>query len=209
MYKSRIDKIFKLLDNKIDAIIIKNNSDPYMDSNFFNFTGLEEGLFENCCAILFRNKKSELIISNLEYESAKKSKSEFNINTFYDKKSYNECIIELLKSCKYVGLNYNDILYKDYIYFSKLFPRIQFNNISKNLNILRLIKDIIDIEKIRKACKIVDKIILEIPIMVYDGITENELVAEIDYLIQKNGAKKPAFDSICSFGGIPFSLICL
>jgi Xaa-Pro dipeptidase len=200
MYKNRIAKIFKIINNQIDAIIIKNNTDSYIDNNFFYFTGLEDGLFENCCAILFPNKKSELIISNLEFESAKKSNSNFNINVFYDKKSYDQLIKDLLKSSKCIGLNYCGLIYKDLIYLKKQLSNLKFIDISNKINILRLIKDSFEIKKIKNACKIVDKVVYKIPNVLYNGITENELAAEIDYLMLKNGAKKPAFETICAFG---------
>jgi Xaa-Pro aminopeptidase len=40
----------------------------------------------------------------------------------------------------------------------------------------------------------------EIPNIIYEGIYEFELAAEIDYLMQKNGADKSAFTTISSFG---------
>ena len=43
---NRIEEIFKISNKKIDAILIKNNSEPYIDTNFFYFTGLNEGIFE-------------------------------------------------------------------------------------------------------------------------------------------------------------------
>ena len=71
---NRKEKIFKICNKKIDAILIKNNVDPYIDNNFFYFTDLEEGIFEGCSIILYPEQKSELIISELEYESSKNLK---------------------------------------------------------------------------------------------------------------------------------------
>ena len=51
--KKRIKKIFENLKEKLDLIIIKNNVENYIDSNFFYVTGLEKGLFEGCAAVLF------------------------------------------------------------------------------------------------------------------------------------------------------------
>jgi len=195
---ARKEKIFNISNKKIDAILIKNNIEPYIDNNFFYFTGLEEGIFEGCCAILFPEKKSELIISKLEYESSKKSNN--NINIFNNIKTYEDLLKEFLSSLKLIGLNFNNLLYKDYINFKKLLPNAEFINISEELSELRLIKDNNEIKKIRGACNIVDKVMDKIPNIVYKGITENQLAAEIDFLIQKMGAKKPAFTTISSFG---------
>jgi Xaa-Pro dipeptidase len=196
---NRKEKIFNICNKKIDAIFIKNNIEPYIDNNFFYFTGLDEGIFENCCIILFpEKKKSELIISELEFESSKKSKD--NLNIFNTKKKYEELIKDLLSSSKFIGLNYNTLLFNDYINLKKLLPNAEFINISEEISKLRVIKDKSEILRIKKACKIVDKVMEKIPNLIYKEITENQLAAEIDYLIQKNGAKKAAFTTISSFG---------
>ncbi len=195
---NRKEKIFTNIKNKLDAILIRNNSEPYVDPNFFYFTDLEEGIFEDCSVILFPEKKSELIISELENESSKKSKD--NVNIFNNKKIYEDLIKEFLSTLKLIGLNYSNILYKDYIYLKKLLPKAKFIDISKEISNQRLIKDEFEIEKIRKACNIADTVMEKIPNIIYKGITENQLAAEINFLMEKNGAKKPAFTTISSFG---------
>jgi Xaa-Pro dipeptidase len=62
------------------------------------------------------------------------------------------------------------------------------------------VKDKTEIKLIKKACNIVDKVVEKIPDLLYENIKEYELAAEIDYLIQKNGADKAAFETISSFG---------
>ena len=71
--KKRINKIFNNLEEKPDVILIKNSSEPFIDDNFFYCTGLEKGLFEGSCAVLFPDGCIDLIVSKLEEESAKKS----------------------------------------------------------------------------------------------------------------------------------------
>jgi Xaa-Pro dipeptidase len=63
-----------------------------------------------------------------------------------------------------------------------------------------LIKDETEIRFIKNACKISDKIIKKIPDILQIGLKEYELAAEIEYLMIKNGADKPAFETISSFG---------
>lgn len=195
---TRKKKIFDICDKKIDAIFIKNNIEPNIDKNFFYFTGLEEGIFENCCIILFPEKKSELIVSELEYESSKKFKE--NINVFKNKKIYEEILQYFLSSLSVIGLNFDNILFKDYIFLQKLLPNVEFVNVSKEITKLRLIKDRNEIKKIKTACNISDFVMKKIPDIVFKGITENQLAAEIDYLMKKKGAKKPSFTTISSFG---------
>jgi Xaa-Pro dipeptidase len=197
-HKNRINKLFNSLEKKTDAVLINNYVEPYLDDNFFYFTGLEEGIYENCSAILYKDKQSELIISELEYEST--SNSIDNINIYKNRKIYENILKENLSSLKNIGLNYDNFLFKDYIKLQKLFPKIEFIDISKEISNLRIIKGVQEINRIRKACKIVDKVMEKIPNIIYKGITENLLAAEIDYLMQKNGANKAAFTTISSFG---------
>ena len=197
-HKNRVNKLFDLLEKKPDAILIKNYVEPYIDNNFFYFTGLEEGIYEGCSAILYKDKKSEIIISELEYESTLNSKDKVNI--YKNNKMYENILKENFSSLKIIGLNYDNILFRDFIKLQNLFPDVEFINISNEISNLRIIKDEHEINIIKNSCKIVDKVMDNIPNIIDKDITENELAAEIDYLMKKNGANNPAFTTISSFG---------
>jgi Xaa-Pro dipeptidase len=77
---------------------------------------------------------------------------------------------------------------------------IDFVDISGALAKTRLVKEREEIDLIQKACGIADKTIEKIPDMLQDGVREGEIAAEIDYMMRRNGADKPAFDTIASFG---------
>jgi hypothetical protein len=49
----RITRIFSNIDKEVDAIVIRNSTYPFIDDNFFYVTGLTQGLFENCLAIVY------------------------------------------------------------------------------------------------------------------------------------------------------------
>ena len=196
--KNRVIKIFKNIKKEPDAIIILNSIYPRIDENFFYFTGLEKGLFENSAIVLFPDGNIELFVTGLECLSAKKSK--LKINLFKNYKEFNKFLRELLSSYKTIGLNYKAISYYDLNKLRETFPKKDFIDISENLLNARLIKDDQEIKLLKKSCKISDDIMKKIPDIVADDITENKLSAEIDYNLIKNGADKPAFDTISSFG---------
>ena len=196
--KRRVKKIYNLLDKKPDVILIKNSSEPNIDDNFFYFTGLQKGLFEGAIAILYPDGNIDIITTELESESAKKSDA--NILIYKDAESYKKYLKKCMSSVKNAGLNYNGISLKNFLNLNKFFPDIIFNDISKSLMKTRLVKDEIEIDLIKKACKISDKVMNEIPHFLNENIYEFELAAEIDYLMQKHGADKAAFDTISSFG---------
>ena len=70
--EDRVKRIFNNLEKKPDAIIIKNSGEHHIDENFFYVTGLSQGLFEGSIAILFPEGNIDLIVPELEYETAKK-----------------------------------------------------------------------------------------------------------------------------------------
>jgi Xaa-Pro dipeptidase len=81
-----------------------------------------------------------------------------------------------------------------------MLPEVEFYDVSESFLKTRVIKEEFEIKKIKKACEIVDKIVYKIPELLNKGMFEYELAAEIDYMMQKHGADKPAFETISSFG---------
>ena len=186
------------MQEHVDAIIIKNFSEPFIDTNFFYVTGLEQGLFEGSSAVLFPDGRIDLIVSELESESAKKSN--VDVLVYKKKDDFYELLKQSLGSSKKIGLNFDGILFLDYLRFQKNFSDKNFIDVSYGFVKTRVIKDEDELKKIREAARIADIVMEKIPEMVKDGIHEYELAAEINYLLQKNGANKPAFDTISSFG---------
>ncbi len=196
--KQRSRNIFDNLDNKPDAIVIENYCEPYIDDNFFYITGLEKGIFEGCAAVLFPDGNIDLLVSELEAESAKKSSA--NLKIYGGQNSYNNALKDSLSHVKSIGLNFDRVLYRKFQDLKKMFPDVEFVDVSVGFVKTRLVKDKIEIETTRKACEIADKAMEKIPDILHEGMFEFELAAEIDYLMQKNGADKSAFDTISSFG---------
>lgn len=196
--QKRIKNIFNNLKKKPDLIIIKNSVEPFIDDNFFYVTGLNKGLFEGCIAILYPNGEIDLVVSELEAESAKKAKA--NILVYKNKEEFEEYFKKILSKNKTIGLNFYAITHKDFSKLKKKFSKKSIIDISESLSKTRAIKDQIEIDYIKKACEVVDRVITKIPDLVHKGIYEYEIAAEINYLMEKYGAAKPAFDTISSFG---------
>jgi len=64
---------------------------------------------------------------------------------------------------------------------------------------LRMIKEEEEIASIRAACRCSDAALGLAMAGVGEGITEKELATELDYRLNKSGARKPAFDTIVAF----------
>jgi len=196
--EKRTKKVFNNLQEQVDAIVIKNSSEPFVDTNFFYVTGLEQGLFEGCSAVLFPDGKIDMIVSELESESAKKSRD--NILVYKKKDDFYKLLERSLSSLKKIGLNFNGILHSDLLRFKKKLSDKNFIDVSASFEKTRAIKEEDELKKIRDAAKIADTVMMKIPEIAKQNMYEYELAAEINYLLQKNGADKPAFDTISSFG---------
>lgn len=196
--EKRVKKIFSCLEKKPDIIIIKNSIEPYIDDNFFYVTSLEKGIFEGSIAVLHPDGYIDILVSELEAETAKKA--DVNLYIYKSKEDFEKLLKKLLSSFKKIGLNFNGILHKDFYKLKKIFSKSKFLDVSEGFTKARLLKDEYEIKLIKKSCNIADKVMAKIPDMLHDGIYEYEIAAEINYLLQKNGADKPAFETISSFG---------
>lgn len=194
----RVQNIFKNLEKKPDVIIIKNSTEPYIDDNFFYVTGLEKGLFEGSAAVLFSDGNIDLIVPELELETAKKA--DVNIKVYKNENDFQNVLKDSISSSKNIGLNFNGISHRDFCKLKDGFPSLRFFDVSESFAITRLVKDEFEIDLIKKACEMADKVMGKVPQILHEGMCEFELAAEIDYLMQKNGVDKPAFDTISSFG---------
>jgi len=195
--KERVKNIFNIIEAKLDAIILKNSVLPYIDDNFFYVTGLENGIFEGSIAVLYPNGDVDLVVPELEAESA--SKSKLNIHVYKNKEEMNKIIKKSFSSLKRLGLNYNGISHKDFGKLKDMFTKSSFIDVSEELMKTRLVKDQLELKLIKEACKISDTVMKKIPEMLKEGMYEYEIAAEIDYHMQRLGAQKPAFETISSF----------
>lgn len=195
--KGRVKKVFDNVERKLDAILIINGRQPCIDKNFFYFTGLEQGLFEQSAVVLFPNGNITIITSQLEVETAKKTN--IDVKVYDDKTDFYDLLNEITKNQNNLGLNYNVLSHQLYCNLKDILdPNLV--NISKELTETRMIKDDIEIKKIKKAADIADQVMKHIPNLLSEDMYEYELAAEIDYMLQKKGADKPAFETISSFG---------
>ncbi len=63
-----------------------------------------------------------------------------------------------------------------------------------------IIKQDYEIEYIKRACKIADEAFLALLPEIKEGMSENDLAAELEYLMRKHGASGTSFATIAAFG---------
>jgi len=159
---------------------------------------LEKGLFESSIAILYPDGSLEIIVSELEEELAKKAKA--NVHVYKGREDFQNILRNSLSSIKTIGLNFSGILHRDARNLKEKYLEATVVNVAEELEKTRQIKDEVEISLIKKACNVADTAMQKIPDLLHEGMHEFELAAEIDYLMQKHGADKEAFETISSFG---------
>ena len=166
---------------EIDAILIKNSSIPFIDENFFYFTGIE-GMEESIAIIT--PDGIEIIAPLLEKRDG--------IIVYKSRKERDEILKKMLHGKK-VGINGKAMVYEDYIHFKKMFDLV---DVGKRLQMKRAIKSREEIKKIKKAVSITKEILKKIEL---EGRSERDVAVEIKCMLAKKNAEE-AFKTIVAFG---------
>ena len=196
--RPRVKRIFDNLDEDVDAIYIRNGTEPIIDMTFFYVTGIRSGLFESATALLFPDREMEVTVPPLELQSAQG----FGLKlTIVERRAdVTDHLKRLLGPVKRVGINAPEVSYFAIKELQKAYPRVKLVDVSKAVQRARLVKDAEELSRIKKACAVVSRIAKEIPDLLQEGMTEAEMGAEINTRMQRYGATGPSFETISSFG---------
>jgi Xaa-Pro dipeptidase len=196
--RHRVEHIFENLDEDVDAIYIRNSTEPIIDKTFFYVTGIRSGIFESSTALLFPDGDMEVIVPPLEETSAKGYG--LKLTVVPRRAEIGEHLQTLLKGCERIGINSPEVSYAAVMDLQKAMPKTKLVDVSKAVMQARLMKDDIEVEQIRKACKIVSRVARKIPELLHKGMKETDMAAEINHRMQLYGALEPSFTTISSFG---------
>ncbi len=191
-----IEKLFDLVGN-VEGILIYNGGETNSDPSFFYFTQLARGLFEGSYVFLTR-KKLTVITSKLEEQTARSE--DLDVKVFENRNNLQDILKELTSEYTFLGINYEGLSHKDFMNLKDILPDKEFVDVGDYIKDLRQIKSEREISKIQEAAKIVSEVADAIPNMLKEGMTENELAAEVNYMMMKLGASSPSFDTIAAFG---------
>ena len=189
--------IFASMKTEVDAIVLMNGTDPNLDKSFFYATGIPNGLFEGCMAIV-TPKKTEVISSELEELSAVTSGVK---TTVFESTEHRTKLLERkLKGYRVVGVNARELTHANYLKIKKAAKGIKLLDVSQDIENARMLKQPDEIVRIKKACKIATLTAEKIPEMVSEGHTETEGAAELNHMMMRLGATGPAFVTAVAFG---------
>jgi len=194
---TREKNIFAELDKDIGAVLLTNGSEPNLDLTFFYATGITNGLFEECLAIV---KKSgvEVISSQLEELSSRQAKVKTTV--FENSDERRRFLIKRIAGVRKIGINFREITHANYVFIKKCAKGAKLVDVSEAIGRARMMKDEEEVARIKKACDITSKAAIAIPQLVRPGMKETEAAAELNYMMMKLGASGPAFETNASFG---------
>ena len=92
----------------MDAVVIANDGEPFLDSAFWYVTEQTSGTFEGSFAIVGPNGL-DVIVSILEEEGARSGAG--NVHVYHDRKERDQFVKDALKGCSKVGFNVNSVSY--------------------------------------------------------------------------------------------------
>lgn len=197
MQGTRAERLISNADG-MDAIVIANGGEPFLDSTFWYLTEGNDGVFEGSFAIVTSDGELHLIVSKMEEEAA--SKGSGIVHTYSDRDQRNEALASILSGCTRIGFNIHSVPYSYVEYVKKTLGSIEVVDASKAIDATVAVKDAKEIEATRRACAISSKVAAEIPDMLREGVTEKEVCALIDNRMRSLGGSGNAFDTIVAFG---------
>ncbi|MFA6803850.1 MAG: aminopeptidase P family protein [Candidatus Methanomethylophilaceae archaeon] len=197
MHISRAERLFSNSED-MDAIVILNGEEPFLDSTFWYVTEQSSGTFEGAIAIITRDGKLHVVTSVLEEESAKTGMGE--VHVYRTKDEHDECIKDILKDSKKIGINVHSAIYSTVQYLKGLREDIEIRDATTAIVKTVSVKDEKEIKATENACRITSKVAGELPDMIREDVTEREVAAMMDNRMRVLGGTGNAFDTIAAFG---------
>ncbi|MGB2697211.1 MAG: Xaa-Pro peptidase family protein [Candidatus Zixiibacteriota bacterium] len=190
--KVRINKIQKKIKQEnLDAFLVTTRTNVRYLSGYSGSNGL----------LLITPAKSFFLTDFRYWEQAKKqvkgSKIIFGERDLIDDLPK----LDVLKPRRIkLGFESENISFTLYQRLEKLLPETLLVPTEKFVESLVMIKDIEELKIIKRAVQITDRVFSQILNFIQPGITEQDLAAEIEYMMKKDGAEGPAFDTIVASG---------
>lgn len=186
MAKNRIDRLRKKME--ISSLVVTNQT------NIRYLVG-----YKGDNAILFITEKEAVLITDFRYKESSRKEVE-GAEIIISKNDIHEELIgsPSFKDQQEIGFEKESILYTIYEKLKKTEKKLV--PTSNLIAELRMIKDAKEVENIKMACKITNRVLREVFANLSPSSSEKELSAEIDFLIKKQGGERQAFDTIVATG---------
>ena len=198
MPKTRAERLISNAREEMDAVVIVNDGEPFLDSTFWYLTEQKSGTFEGSFAIVRPDGNLDVIVSILEEEGAHDGVGD--VRVYHNREERDNFIRDALKGCRKVGFNVSSATYAGVRYVEKTVEGIEVVNAGKAISETVSVKDEKEIAATREACRISSIVAGEIPGMLSEGVSEKEVAARMDSRMRELGGTGNAFDTIAAFG---------
>lgn len=185
----RVQEINRQLN--IDAVLISNGNNMRYVSGFAGETGY-----------LYISDKRHAVITDFRYTyQAEMEAKGYEIITI-GSGGYEEAIGDILRAdqVKRLGFESEDMLFSKYEDFKKALDNVELVPIKDQITRLRRIKTPKELEYIKQAEAIGDKVFSEMLDFIKPGMTELEVAARIEYLLKLYGGQRSSFPAIVASG---------
>lgn len=192
--------------NKIDAlrsILSGENLDGFFTSSVPNITYLTN--FKGDSSRLFVSRNRIILITDGRYTEQAARECFPNVEVFnwidnkrYARETYSYIIAEL--GIKKLGFEGNLLTYSEHETLKLSLHQLELKNTSGLVENLRKQKTTEEIANLKKACEISDRALEKTISFIKEGVTELDIVAQLEYQLKRNGAEGLSFDTMVLFG---------
>lgn len=189
---NRFDKLFGILPDNVESVLITS------DVNRRYFTGMKS----SAGAVLAFRDKAFLLIDFRYIEKARETVKSAEV--LEAKELYKE-ISQLLRQqgVKNMAIEAQDVTVSQLNLMKKNLKCVEIietDVLSNTINKLRMVKDEVELEYIRKAQEIAESAFDDILKFIREGVTERQIALELDRLMLEKGAEGISFDTIALAG---------
>ncbi|MDR9856175.1 Xaa-Pro peptidase family protein [Paenibacillus sp. VCA1] len=194
---SRIEQLEQSMNEKgLDSLLV---TDP---KHVYYLTGFASDPHERFLGLLLvRGEEPMLIVPALDAEAANAASSVKNIVTHNDTDNPYELLQRQFKgSIGTLGIEKEQLTVARYEELSAAVSAKQYADIGPLLRSMRVNKSPEEIKRMKHAMDLIEEVLRQGLKSVKTGVTEIEIVAELEYLMKKLGAQGPSFDTMVLSG---------
>jgi Xaa-Pro dipeptidase len=193
----RIERLFAYMERRsIDAVLIT------MPKHVYYLTGFASDPHERFLGLLIpRGSEPLLIVPALDLEAAQAASSVKEIYTHTDTDNPYEVLSKLMPAgIRTLGLEKDYMTVSRFEAISQAVGAAVYADIDEPLREMRVIKTPDEVMRMKNAVRIIEDVLRAGIAQVKPGVTEIELVAELEYQMKKLGASGPSFSTMVLAG---------
>jgi Xaa-Pro dipeptidase len=197
MNKARFQQLHAFIEQQqLDAVLITSPKHVYYLTGFYTdpherFLGL----------VISASDEPALIVPALDREAAEQASSVKHILTHTDTQNPYEVLKQVLPTgLKRLGLEKSHMTIQRFEAMTSVVTAEHFIDVEEPLREMRLIKTEDEIARMKRSVQVLEDVLREGLKQVRVGVTEIEIVAELEYQMKRLGAEGPAFSTMVLAG---------